>query len=247
MDHLGPTLSAYLDRALEPAERAAAESHLAGCERCRRQLAELRATARLLATVPAARPSRSLVPRLVVVPAWVRPVRSLAAVTSGLFVLVFIASAALATGLGGGGRESLLGPLSGAGTRAAQPAAPKELAATGAPSNVRGLASPAPAPAASFGFAAPQVTAVSPQPNALQDATRTSSGASGQGGAAASSAPAGQGATAGAPTPVPSVAVSFGLAEPTGAQLGPTPLLWLALALASALVAFLAHRRANAA
>jgi len=237
MDHLGPTLSAYLDGALEPAERAAAESHLAGCASCRRQLAELGATAHLIASVAAALPSRSLVPRLAVVPAWARPVRSLATLTSGLFVLVFIASAALATGLGGGGKGSLLGPLSGSGTSAAQ----------AAPPNVR-AAAPSPAPAAaSFGFA-PQVTAVSPQPDKqLQDAARTGSGPSGPAGAGSSSGPTGPAAAAGAASPGPSFSVTYTPAEPASAQLGPTPLLWLALALASALIAYVAHRRAKAA
>ncbi|MBI4497212.1 MAG: zf-HC2 domain-containing protein [Chloroflexi bacterium] len=56
-------LSASLDGRLEEREQAALERHLAGCARCREELAQLRATVALLRRMPAVPPPRSFVLR----------------------------------------------------------------------------------------------------------------------------------------------------------------------------------------
>src|SRR2546428_9789947 len=85
-------LSAYLDGELDGGRRAAVESHLAACDSCRTRLAQLRATARLIAALPSPVPARSLVPR-VAVPIWLAPLRTLATIGSGAALFLFIASA----------------------------------------------------------------------------------------------------------------------------------------------------------
>src|SRR5439155_895136 len=85
-------LSAYLDGELDGGRRAAVESHLAACDSCRTRLAQLRATARLIAALPLPVPARSLVPR-VAVPIWLAPLRTLATIGSGAALFLFIASA----------------------------------------------------------------------------------------------------------------------------------------------------------
>ena len=103
-EHPELLLSAYLDDALSPGEHELVRAHLDGCERCQAQLADLRATSRLIRGLPQLAPRRSLVPRLERAPVWLRPVRLLGAMGSGLFVFLFIASAVLNNGasLGGG-------------------------------------------------------------------------------------------------------------------------------------------------
>jgi hypothetical protein len=103
-EHPELLLSAYLDLALAPTERAGVAAHLEGCAPCRGRLAELRATSLLIGTLPQLAPRRSLVPRLDRAPVWLRPVRLLGAMGSGLFVFLFIASAVINSGgsLGGG-------------------------------------------------------------------------------------------------------------------------------------------------
>jgi len=103
-EHPELLLSAYLDQALAPSERASVAAHLAGCARCRARLADLQATSRLIGGLPDLAPGRSLVPRLGRAPVWLRPVRLLGAMASGLFVFLFIASAVINSGssLGGG-------------------------------------------------------------------------------------------------------------------------------------------------
>src|SRR5258706_16013360 len=103
-EHPRLQLSAYLDEALSPAERAAVATHLDGCPSCRARLADLRATSRLVAALPALAPTRSLVPRIQRAPGWLRPVRLLGAMGRGLFVFLFLASAVINSGssLGGG-------------------------------------------------------------------------------------------------------------------------------------------------
>ena len=50
MSHLGDRLSALVDGELDGAERDRAYAHLAGCEQCRNEAAELRALKRKLST-----------------------------------------------------------------------------------------------------------------------------------------------------------------------------------------------------
>jgi hypothetical protein len=57
-------LSAAVDEALTPAERAAVDAHLAGCPDCRRELARLRATVGLLQAVEPARAPVGFVDRV---------------------------------------------------------------------------------------------------------------------------------------------------------------------------------------
>ena len=52
-------LSAYLDGEVSDSERAGVDTHLAGCESCRSELATLRATVDLLGSLPQIAPSRS--------------------------------------------------------------------------------------------------------------------------------------------------------------------------------------------
>lgn len=51
-DLIRVSLGAYALNALDPAERASIDSHVAGCEECRREVAQLNDTARLLVRVP---------------------------------------------------------------------------------------------------------------------------------------------------------------------------------------------------
>ncbi len=103
-EHPELLLSAYLDEALDPAERSSVAAHLEGCDRCRGRLAELRATSRLLATLPELVPTRSLRPRVQQGWLWLRPVRLLGSISSGAFLFLFLASYVINSGssLGGG-------------------------------------------------------------------------------------------------------------------------------------------------
>ena len=107
-EHPDRLLSAYLDDALTPDERAAVEPHLAGCPRCRARVDELRATGRLLAGLPVLAPSRALRPRVQHGWLWLRPVRLLGSLGTGAFLFLFLASYVLNSGnqLGGGTQES---------------------------------------------------------------------------------------------------------------------------------------------
>ncbi|HYK98197.1 MAG TPA: anti-sigma factor [Candidatus Acidoferrales bacterium] len=142
--HPRAQLSAYLDGALLPAQREAVDAHLAACDDCRARLGELRATTRLIASLPSPAPSRRLVPRIAAVPAWLAPLRTLSTLASGLAVFLFIASALLAN----------IGPLATSSATSASQLpllVPAGGAAAPAPStafrNASGVASP-PAPAA---------------------------------------------------------------------------------------------------
>lgn len=222
--HVRDDLSAYLDGALPPAERAVVQAHLDACPACRAAHAELRATARVIAAMPLLKPARRLVPALGPRFAWLRPMRSLSAVLAGAFLFVFMASATLDTGWRmGGGRTS--GP--GVGT-AAQPAGQDARArATFPPS---GLTQPAATD--TRGRIAP---AAAPSPErALREAARP--------GVLTSPAPTGgQGertdSALGAEAP---------RAAPEPLRIGPTPWLWLGLAVLSGILALVAHRRLRA-
>lgn len=135
--HPDQTLSAYTDGGLPADVAAGVSEHLAQCARCAGRVAELQTVRRLLAAAPASRPTRSLVPRIRAVPAWLHPVRSLASVGAGTFLFLFLASAVLNSGsqLGGGTtaaeRAAARGQLSvpaASGAPAADAAAPAVLA-----------------------------------------------------------------------------------------------------------------------
>jgi anti-sigma factor RsiW len=88
-------LSAYLDNALSSEARASVQAHLDTCALCRKRLAELRGTARLIAALPMPVPSRSLVPR-VSVPFWLAPLRTFSTFATGAAIFLFLASAVIA-------------------------------------------------------------------------------------------------------------------------------------------------------
>jgi anti-sigma factor RsiW len=64
-----PLLSAWLDDAVDPAERAVVETHLRGCPACRRVADETAATRALLRSLPVRRAPRALRTRLATPPA----------------------------------------------------------------------------------------------------------------------------------------------------------------------------------
>jgi hypothetical protein len=215
-EHPELLLSAYLDDALTQGEHDGVRAHLEGCARCRAQLADLRATSRLIGALPQLAPRRSLVPRLERAPVWLRPVRLLGVMGSGLFVFLFIASAVVNSGGSLGGGTSTAEQLAekgqfGAAVNALASDAAKRLAdsATAAPA----LAAPAPAAgaAASQGPGAGRSIAASPTPVGRTDVS--------------------------AATPPPSVA------HGTVGTFGPPPQVFLAIAVLLAILAFVAHRR----
>ena len=215
IEHPEPLLSAYLDDALSPGEHELVRAHLDGCEHCRAQLADLRATSRLIGGLPQLAPRRSLVPRLERAPVWLRPVRLLGAMGSGLFVFLFIASAVLNNGSSLGGGATTAETLAekgqfGAAVNALASDAAKQRAdsATAAPA-----AANAPVPAA--GAAASQgpvrdATGGSPTPATAFVPSQDTGG-------------------------VGSGTVTY--------RFGPPPQLFLLIAMLLALAAFVAHRR----
>ena len=206
--HLRDDLSAYLDGALSPAERALVQGHLDVCVACRAAAAELAATALVIAALPAPAPSRRLVPSLAPRFAWLRPLRSLSAVLSGVFILVFMASATLDTGWRmGGGRVGVGAPS------AAQPA--------------RDLSVP---------VAQATDSAGRQQPAGATLPGRTTQEAARSPGIAAPAATAGARVDA-----APAADAQQASAEPL--RIGPSPWLWLGLALLSGMLALAAHRR----
>lgn len=101
-------LSAYLDGALDAAERGQVDTHLAGCIHCRARLADLAATSNLLAELPLLQPRRSLLPRRV--PAWLLPARWASSLAAAGFAAVFLAtsmSAAVPQSMPGGAPAAL--------------------------------------------------------------------------------------------------------------------------------------------
>ena len=221
MEHVRDDLSAYLDGALSPGRRTAIDAHLAACEACRSALGELRSAARLIAALPPAVPTRRLVPRLAPRSNWLRPLRSLSAVAAGMFVLLFMASATLDTGfrMGGGDAKATSGRLIGGPTPAAFEAAPRTDTAT-----------------------APAGPTTSPAPQGLTDAQRQAASSPAAPRAAVTATAAADQVTAAAPG---SRTGTDSSRAPEPVRLG-TPWLWLGLALFSALLAFVLHRRVRA-
>jgi anti-sigma factor RsiW len=213
-EHPELLLSAYLDDALSQGEHELVRAHLGGCERCRAQLADLRATSRVIGALPQLTPGRSLVPRLERAPVWLRPVRLLGVMGSGLFVFLFIASAVVNSGASLGGGASTAEQLAEKGQFGAAINALASDAAKRADSATAATAAPAPVPAAA-GAAASQspgsaFTVASPTPIARD---------------AASSPAAAPSSVEGPRT------------------FGPPPQLFLLIAVLLAIAAFVAHRR----
>lgn len=213
--HPHEQLSAFIDDALGPAERRAVESHLAGCMSCQAHVAELRATAVLVASLPELVPSRRLVPRLATVPIWMAPLRTLATLASGLSVFLFIASAFLGN----------LATLSGGSATTALNAPAAAPAASPVPSGERRDAVPGVAQASAAASPAPAA-----QPTAAADnakfATSSSPGLGGAAPAQSANAESAADARTGAPRSV-----------------GPSPWLWLGLALITGTIALALQRR----
>lgn len=220
MEHVRADLSAYLDGALPADRRSEVAQHLEACGACRGSLAEIRDTARLIAALPAAVPSRRLVPDLAPRLNWLRPLRSLSAVGAGMFLLVFMASATLDTGFRMGGGA--------AGTRAsggaAQPASAPNAEFAGRPST----GSPAPG--------VPAAPAATERSTAALQATATPKAVA----ADAAASPA-RDRTLPGPTGAQRTAVA-----PEPLRIGPSPWFWLALTVLSGLLAFVTHRRLRA-
>ena len=161
MQHPHAELSAYIDKALDPAAQAAVEGHLVTCALCRAHVAQLRATSAFLRALPDPVPSRQLVPRLAP-PAWLAPLRTLMTIASGAAVFLFIASA-LVTNI------TLLAGSGAATTALSAPEVARDAAGNAVASRgAQPASSPVPAPAVSpkSGFA------LSPTPSTVPDAVR---------------------------------------------------------------------------
>jgi hypothetical protein len=230
-EHPDLLLSAYLDDALTQGEHDGVRAHLDGCARCTGRLAELRTTSRLIAALPTLAPGRSLVPRLGRAPVWLRPVRLLGAMGSGLFVFLFLASAVLNTGssLGGGTTTSeqlaSKGQFGAAANAIASDAAAKRAESSAAPRDPAALPAQAPAaPAAQLPVGAP-----APAATPLADSARNTSAS------VPSQSPVGRADSAST--------AEFRAVALDRPQVGPPPQAFLAIALVCAIVAFVAHRR----
>jgi anti-sigma factor RsiW len=212
-EHPTLQLSAYLDDELTQGEYEIVREHLDGCAECRAQLADLRATSLLIAGLPQLAPRRSLVPRLERAPVWLRPVRLLGVMGSGLFVFLFIASAVVNSGSSLGGAATTAEQLAEKGQFGA---AVNALASDAA----KRLSDSATAAPAAFGPAAPAASSQSP------GAARSTVG---------SPTPAARLDTVASAAPQPTVA-GVGRANVL-------PQLFLGLAALCAITAFVAHRR----
>ena len=227
-------LSAYIDDALDSSAKAAVETHLGGCPVCRARLAELRDTARLIAALPAPVPSRSLVPR-VSAPFWLAPMRTLATLASGAALFLFVASAvmsALPFGTGGGAAAPAFAPVSNASRE--RPAGPAGAAGpTGAADQRTSLTASA-SPAAGFAVNASPTPVPAPEAQrSLQtDATKAVTG---------TAAPAAQRGESVTTSPV---VVAY--SAPERPPLGPSPWIWLVLAVGFGALAFVLQRRLRA-
>lgn len=168
-EHPELQLSAYLDEALLPTDRALVAAHLDGCPSCRAHLADLRATSRVIAALPPLVPTRSLVPRHQRAPVWLRPVRLLGAMGSGLFVFLFLASAVINSGSNLGGGETTAEQLAEKG----QFGAAVNALASDAAAQKAAAPSPVPAAAPAAAGQAPQASArivSSPAPSSVSRA-----------------------------------------------------------------------------
>ena len=211
-------LSAYLDGALPPDARASVQAHLDTCALCRTRLAELRGTARLIASLPSPVPSRSLVPR-VAAHVWMVVLRRFSTVASAAAILLFVVSAAM--------RSFPLATSSGVPAAAPAPNAALDSAGNGATA-----ASSAPAPAASPGAAFGVVPTTTPS---TIERTQTASDSAKR--ADTSSA-----------APTSDLAVSFRESgAPVRAPFDPFPWLWLVLGVVFAALSLILGRRVRSA
>ena len=215
--HVLGQLSAHLDRALGPVERAAVDAHLASCPACRARLAELRGTAALLASLPELVPGRRLAPRIARPSPWLAPLRTLSTLASGVSVFLFIASALLSNigFLAAGQATSLSAPAAAPAPAASsrEDTTASSTARAAAPDAAKQAASAA--PSAATGFSA----------NATQPPADAARGA--QGGASDQAART--------------------VASAPRAALGPSPWLWLALAVVTGAIAIALQRRLRSA
>jgi anti-sigma factor RsiW len=220
-------LSAYIDDALDPTAKAAVETHLHDCAVCRTRVGELRGTARLIAAVPAPVPSRSLVPR-VSVPLWLAPIRTLATLASAAALFLFVASAALSglpfsTGAGAAAPAAAPAPIA--------PNAGAPAASVGAADRGTGLAASA-SPAAGFAVNASASPVPEAQRSTQTDATKTVTGTAAPPAAREDAATTGPAART--------------LSVPERPQLGPSPWVWLVLAVGFGALALVLQRRLRA-
>jgi anti-sigma factor RsiW len=215
--HPRAQLSAYLDDALAPDERSAVDGHLGSCDDCRARLAELRSTASLIGALSDPVPSRRLVPRVAAAPSWLAPLRTLTTLASGVSVFLFIASALL----------SNIGTLAtSTGGAAAAPAAAPAPAGTTTPERAAVAGSPS--------------TSLNQAPSAAADSAKTAT--------SPTAAPTGAQFSVSTTPPVDALARRDEAAQREGLRapnplLGPSPWLWLGLALILGAVAIALQRR----
>jgi anti-sigma factor RsiW len=226
VQHPHAELSAYIDEALAPADRAVVEAHVDACAVCRAHVAQLRATTALVRALPDPIPSRHLVPRLGV-PAWMAPLRTLMTLASGTAVFLFIASslASNITFLAGGAPT----------TASSRDARPEAAAAPGAAQDTR-LRAPTQVPGPS------QQTAFAVTP------TGSPSVDGGRALAPSATGDAAKRLEDSAAPPAPGEATTAdGRSVATTSQPGPSPLLspwlWLGIAILSGAFAIALHRR----
>jgi anti-sigma factor RsiW len=238
--HPHAELSAYIDKALDPAAQAAVDGHLVACALCRAHVAQLRATASFVRALPDPVPSRRLVPRLAP-PAWLAPLRTLMTIASGAAVFLFVASALVTniTFLAG----SAAAPAALSAPEVARDAAGNAVTSTS--KAAQPASSPVPAPAASpqAGFAlGPTASPADVRSPARADASASTDDAQKVRTDQATAGPSG------APAAAPYNPQDTG--RLTAAEPGRSPLLnpwlWLALAIVCAGIAIALQRRLRA-
>jgi anti-sigma factor RsiW len=230
LQHPHAELSAYIDGALTPAAQAAVGGHVAACAVCSAHVAELRGTVSLLRALPDPLPSRRLVPRLAVGPAWLAPLRTVMTLASGTAVFLFIASSLVSniTFLASGSPTSAQAGGRDVGT-AFQAGAPTAEGAGGTPTRALG-----PVPAASPNAALerpsapPAAVAGATGSPSVDDASKRADGSS--------AAPVAPGAAVGENTG------RLASSEPQRSPLL-NPWLWLTLAVVCGAIAFALQRR----